>query len=283
MASINNDWFARLCDARVKKKTANESIFNDCKIAAEAGDVKAQAELSLMLYCGHGTEINLPDAYKWLEVAAVEDVFQVNMTFKQGREYGLAGAYFGLFVMWSTGTGVPQSDEMSIKNLKLAAKCGYAAAMHEIGSRHHIGLYGFEYSDKKAEKWFLKAIKHGSKSSYGALSNISASKGNFEKAFYYLNQAVHSDGYSVHCSDLAKMHLEGRGTKQNMTEALKWYYVAAVQTDFYNEDILKVMESMEKAKIEESIDEAKSWLNENENNLPHFVREFNCPTFLQWP
>jgi len=280
MANINNDWFARLCDARVKKEIVNQPIFNDCKISAEAGDVKAQAELSLMLYCGDGVEMNLPEAFKWLEAAATQDAMQLNMTFKRGRENGLPGAYFGLFVMWWMGVGVPQSEEMSNKNLKLAAKHGYAPAMHEIGSRHHIGLYGFEYSDKEAKKWFLKAIKHGSKSSDGALSDIYLSSNNFEKAFYYLTRAVHHDGYSVHYSDLAKMYLEGRGTNQDIIQALKWYYVAAVQTDYYNEDIVKVMELMEKSEIEKSIDEAKSWLIENENNLPRFMREFDSPTFL---
>lgn len=280
IAGEGNDWFARLCDARLKKKIVDHSIFNDCESFAKVGDVKAQAELSLMLYCGDGADMNLPEAFKWLEAAAEQDAIQVNMTFKRGREYNLPGAYFGLFVMWWMGVGVPQSDEMSNKNLKLAAKAGYAAAMHEIGSRHHIGLYGFEYSDIEAKKWFLKAVEHGSKSSYGNLSDIYSGNQNFERAFHYLTLAAHNDGYSVHYSDLAKMHHNGRGTTQNDMKALIWYYVAAVQTDYYNEDIVELVNSMEKAEVEQGIVEAERWLIENEKNLPNFVREFDRPTFL---
>jgi len=38
------------------------------------------------------------------------------------------------------------------------------------------------------------------------------------------------------------MLIEGRGTHTDKIEAFKWYYMAALQTDYYNKDILALME-----------------------------------------
>ena len=273
-------WLAGLMESRVTKVPISEKIFEGCKQAAEQGDPKAQAELSLLLYGRYVTGRNLIKAFKWLEKAADNDPIQLNMTYKRGREFDLPEAYFGLFVMWQLGIGVPKSEKMENKNLLLAAEKGYGPAMHKVGQRYNIGLYGFDLDDELAENWFLKSIDAGYTMSCGPLSAIYAKRNELESAFHFLERAVHVDGFSSYFAKLAFMLIEGRGTHTDKIEAFKWYYMAALQTDYYNKDILALMEEMTEQEIANGIEKAEFWIEEHESRLVRFIRTTQRPSFL---
>jgi|GEM_PF-2221324 len=277
---LDADWFDNLQKARADKTPISEILFKSCKHAALNGDVRAQAELSLMLYEGEGTAINPPEAFEWLSKSAQADPFEVNLTYKRGRSLEMPGAYFGLFIMWWVGVGVPADEELSSKYLRLAADSGYAAAQHEVGSNHLFGFYGFERDKKQAETWFLKAIENGSRKSFGPLSRIYKDRGNHKAAFKYLELTIHSDGYSLYYGDLANMYLNGLGTQVDKIQALKWYCVAAVQTEYFDNDLLSLKDTMSQKDISEAASLTENWLLKNELLLPRFTRRHERPTCL---
>ena len=277
--AVQGDWFAQLMDARTRKIEVSREIYDACREAALKDDAKAQAELSLMNFGGEGLENDSHEAMYWFKAAAT-DVFELNMTYNRGREFDMPAAYYGLFVMWWLGIGVPVDEEMSNKNLRLAAEKGCPPAMAEMGARYQLGLYSFDRDAEKAENWFLRAIEHGHLQSYGPLSSIVLRREEYDLAFKYLERAAHHDGYCAIYGDLANLLVTGQGTKIDHVEALKWYYVAGLRTEKYDSIAADLLASMTQGEIAEGIERATTWLTKNKGKVPRLILDFDRPKFL---
>ena len=119
------------------------------KLAAEAGDAKAQFNLGVMYDEGKGIPQDDAEAVKWYRLAA---------------EAGIAGAQCRLGRMYDFGEGVPQNYTEAMKWYRLAAEAGMEAAQFNLGDMYANGVAGVVPHDNRlAYMWYNIAAAQGKK------------------------------------------------------------------------------------------------------------------------
>ena len=117
------------------------------KLAAEAGDAKAQFNLGVMYDEGKGIPQDDAEAVKWYRLAA---------------EAGIAGAQCRLGRMYDFGKGVPQNYTEAMKWYRLAAEAGMENAQINLGEMYANGD-GVPHDNHLAYMWFTLATTQGKK------------------------------------------------------------------------------------------------------------------------
>jgi TPR repeat protein len=112
---------------------------------AKQGNARAQSNLGLMYYKGHGVPQNHKTAVKWYRLAAKQ---------------GYANAQSNLGFMYDKGRGVPQNKKTAVKWYRLAAKQGFARAQSNLGLMYYKG-HGVPQNHKTAVKWWNLSAKQG--------------------------------------------------------------------------------------------------------------------------
>ncbi len=109
---------------------------------------------------------------------------------------------------------------------KKAAEQGNPFAQNNLAFCYASGE-GVPQDYSKMEYWFIKAEENGSEEAFWSLgakySNIPQY---YNKAVYYLRKAAeqgHCDAQNI----LGDMYRDGKGVKKDLTEARKWYKIAA--------------------------------------------------------
>jgi len=131
--------------------------FEETKLLAEQGDVRAQSNLGAMYANGEGVPENDAEAVKWFRLAA---------------EQGMADAQYNLGVMYANGNGVPENDVEAVKWYRLAAEQGNANAQNNLGSMYANGE-GVPQNNIRAYVWFSVAAAQGNEIARDSRNRVS--------------------------------------------------------------------------------------------------------------
>jgi len=126
---------------------AYATALKEWKPLAETGDYRAQNNLGVMYFNGHGVTQDDKTALKW---------------YKKAAEQGDALAQFNLGDMYRRGEGVSKDYKTAVKWYKKAAEQGYADAQINLGWANYKGL-GVARNNTHALMWFNIAASQGSK------------------------------------------------------------------------------------------------------------------------
>ena len=91
---------------------------------AANGEERAQFNVGLIYYNGHGVEQNYEEARNWYRLSA---------------EQGNAEAQYDLGVMYEKGRGGEQDDAEAVRWFRLAANQGYAIAQYHLAVAYAFG------------------------------------------------------------------------------------------------------------------------------------------------
>ena len=131
--------------------------FNEIKIAAENGDVKAQMSLAVMYSNGLFTPRNQTESAKWIRKAADQGCSRAQRVLAEAYEKGVGG--------------VTQDEAEAVKWTRRAAEQGDPVAQAQLGKRYFEGR-GVQKSNEEALKWFRFAADQNQVGSQIWLGNL---------------------------------------------------------------------------------------------------------------
>jgi TPR repeat protein len=147
---------------------------------------------------------------------------------------GLAGAQFGVGLLYASGFGVPLDDDQALKWYSLAAEQGHGAAQCNLAVMHANG-WGVPQSSEEAFKWYSLAAEQG----------VVPAQVN-----------------------LAKMYSGGYGVELDNVQSLKWHDIAIKIGDNMptsrRDDVARAMSAEE---IAEAAALETAWLDNHQNLL----------------
>lgn len=230
--------------------------FNAALMAAEEGNIEAQAELAYCYAKGIGTEKDELQAFNWYYNAAEE---------------GDIDSQFNLGVMYAKGRGVKQSFTESFHWYKQAALSGDARAQATVAMMCNKGI-GTEKNESEALLWYTKSAQQGYPNSQFFVAECYAkgrgTERNYEEAFKWYNKAANQGHVNAQLK-LGFMYGKGLGTQRDDTEAYLWTKKAAEAGHPNAQYNLGVIYAKGRG-IEQNIDEAVKWytraLEQGEDN-----------------
>jgi TPR repeat protein len=158
---------------------------------ADQQDAAAAYYVGLAYWDGRGIERNPTTAVSYLRMAAY-------------REH--AGAQLMLAIAYEYGAGVPKDYRLAAQWMRSAAEKGDVTAQYYLGRYYRDGL-GVVQSDQQAYEWIRRSIEL---------------------------DASHQEAYRVSQDHLLEALLDlgaaaewGRGMRQDLVEAYKWYLLAS--------------------------------------------------------
>lgn len=198
----------------------------DLRRAAEAGEVKAEAELGKRYAEGIGV---------------ARDDAQAAIWYRRAAEKGDATAQVQLGVLLQKGRGVAQDDAAAIEWYRKAASQGDANAQCNLGYMYEYGR-GVIKDPREAANWYRKAANQGYPRGqinlgFMYVEGIGVPRDR-EAAFNWFRKAAER-GDPIGQFNLGLMYEGGNGVSQDLENAVKWYRKSAAQGDQDAKDALK--------------------------------------------
>ena len=183
-------------------------------IAAESGNVAAQASLGKRYLRGLGTEKHRKGAIYWLSQAA---------------ENGHAASQFLLAKAYGDRNHPDADDTLSFLWMERSASNGNQNAQFELGLMHERGRLTPK-NKELAFKWMKESSDNGNTFAMEHLAELYISGQGTEKnadAAIELYKKAHQKGSKDAALRLGKLFEDGLETPVNMEESIKWYKTAA--------------------------------------------------------
>jgi len=153
----------------------------ECRLRAEQGDAKAEANLGNMYSHGQGVPQDYAEAVRWYRKAAdqgdpegqdglafmysqgegvPQDLAESLRWYRKAANQGDANAQNYLGVTYFQGQGVPQDYAEALRWYHKAADQGYAKAQYNLGNLYYYGR-GVPQNRAETERWYHKAADQG--------------------------------------------------------------------------------------------------------------------------
>ncbi|KAG2208222.1 hypothetical protein INT47_006077 [Mucor saturninus] len=171
----------------------------------------AQYYIGIIYLRGHGVYVDYELALQWFAKSA-----------KNGYFLGK----FELSLMYFKGQGVPKQEKLAVQWLTDLADLGHVESQVELGCIHLQETLTF-CDFETAMGWFQKAANNNNNAQaqfnigwmyrYGLGVEI-----NHEIAFHWIEKSA-NQGYSMSQNMLGEMYSNGRGTTQDLNEAVLWF------------------------------------------------------------
>jgi TPR repeat protein len=195
------------------------SIFRDTLSKAKKGDVDAGYGVGQLYANGRGCDRNLSSAVLWYRKAA---------------EHGNIAAQAKLGICLFEGMGADSDPVGGVQWLIKAAEQGNAEAQSYLGFALLQG-WGVPMNYPKAFYWLEKAAKQGDSDAQGGMLGFAYTKAvaegaNVEPSWNALRRSAR-EGNRVSETYLGYICATGFGMTRDDTEALKWYFLAAGQSN----------------------------------------------------
>jgi len=174
--------------------------------AAEMGLAKAQYNLGLCYYDGHGVDVDYAQAAVWYEKAAaqghVRAQFNIGICYVHGRgveqdaakgvewfrqaaQQGDVNALCNLGNCYYHGIGVANDDGKAIECFSQAAEHGDSFAMYNMGNAYLHGR-GVPQDEKIALEWIVKSAAAGNPEAQKIVNEATESDSSYKTTFNYL-------------------------------------------------------------------------------------------------
>lgn len=217
---------------------------------ADAGMAENQYAMGMASLSGNGIPKDLPQALRWLQLAAAQDqpeaLAMLGAMFEEGTgvaadpqaafdyyrkaaELGDRGAQFDLGRHYRYGRAVQRDTAQALRWLRAAAEQGSGNAMASLGEMYRHGE-GMAQDFGQAEFWNRRAIFHGTTR---AIYNLALAYEHGESVpqddarAASLYRAAADQGNPEAQLNLGFFYETGRGVKQDMDAAINWYRKAA--------------------------------------------------------
>ncbi len=233
---------------------APEEAFEWYRKAADEGVGEAVYALARCCRTGVGTEESLDRAIAYLE---------------QGAEQEEPRCLTDLGLMYENGNGVEEDSTRAVDYMRRAAERNYGYAQFKMGDYYLFGYQPCMEDNKKAVEWYEKAVANGVPMAMLRMGDYYLydydRRKEPEKAFAYYKRAADSEWYN---EGLGLCYELGIGVEDNVTEAFKYYMLAAkadcvvamyrVGLCYYNE-----------VGVKKNLTEAYRWFNDaaNQDNV----------------
>ncbi len=225
------------------------SMIQPLTIAAEQGDVNAQAEIGKLYLVGKEVPQDVNKAIHFLTQAQLVEpkhpiaAFYLGKCYQKGEgvspnphkalelfklasEGGGFEAQATLGNYYRIGESVPKDLELALKWLNEAATQNNTDAQFGLGECYRLGE-GIEQSYKKAFQYYSSAAKQGHLLAINTLEVIPVEIPESRQESYYL--ALHGDASAQ--TDTGILYLEGKEVPQNLKVALTWLARAVKQNN----------------------------------------------------
>ncbi len=205
------------------------------EMAAFHNSCTGQYELGLLYLKGRGVEQDFERARLWFEQARVNKwsivldgvEIEPHATDRAFSNYELAHLYLN-------GLGVTRDVERGVELLQTAAEIGCGPALDDLGVLHCDGTLG-DPDWKSAVEWFRRGAEE--RDFWNAQRNLALCYWNGtgveqsdSLAFQWMKRAAsHWVEFSEAYFMMGWFHEDGIGTEQDVPEAVKWYYKAALK------------------------------------------------------
>jgi uncharacterized protein len=183
---------------------------------------------------------------------------------------GIAGAEFGLGVMYANGDGVAPDYGIAAGWFRKAADKNYAAAEFELG-RLYVNGHGVAKDYATALSWFRKAADQGSADGQFALGvmyqNGQGVVQDYATAANWYTKAAERDNPTAQYA-LGILYYQGEGVPKDLVTAYVWFELAAaggdkLQSPITSQNALSyrdlVATKMKKDQIAEAQKRARDW------------------------
>jgi len=203
------------------------NAFKCLKPAAEAGDINAQAYLSVCYDVGLGVEKNSELMIYWASKSALS---------------GNALAQSMLGDAYRLGNGVRQDAQQAFYWYKKAAGQGNLTATHNLGWCYENG-FGVKADEKQALEWYRRSVELGNDDSQKEVNRLTVSANdlnaqgdkffaaeNYTEALKFYRQAAEA-GHAGAQNSMGWCYQKGYGVKQDSAEAFRWYKKGAENGD----------------------------------------------------
>lgn len=217
----------------IKVRAIQRKLVDDaqaCRVRAEQGDAKAQADLARLYYQGEGVPQNYAEAFDWYRKAA---------------DRGSAKAQYRVGFMYDWGKGVQQDYTQAVSWSRKAADQGYANAQYVLGWNYYYGK-GVPQDYCEAARWYRKAADQGyaEAQSYLGYMYVHAEgvPQDYTEGVGWYRKAA-DQGHARAESALGYAYSIGAGVPLDYVQSARWYRRAAGQGDDYARRALSAMNS----------------------------------------
>jgi len=167
-----------------KAKATEQKLAEDasaCRVRAEHGDAKAEAQLAYMYSHGEGVPQSYDEAFRWRHKAAdqgyangedglgymylhgqgvPQDYSEALLWYHKAAGQGDAHGQDSLGLMYEQGQGVSQDYSEALRWYRKSADQGYASAQYNLGNMYYYGR-GVQQDRAEAVRWYRKAADRG--------------------------------------------------------------------------------------------------------------------------
>ncbi len=169
------------------------------------------------------------------------------IAFEKAAMLGSSIAQFSLGEMYRSGIGVKQDIKKSNELITQAAQNGHAEAQFLLFSLYRKGV-DLPKNEKIALQWLERAVEQDYLNAQVAYSVLLVSDKEYHQAFQVLQKAVKNKGDYKQIATaqflLGELYATGRGTRQDLTEALKWTKMGASGGNVFAQNSLGDMYEM---------------------------------------
>jgi TPR repeat protein/S1-C subfamily serine protease len=197
-----------------KNKRISADTAESCRKAAVRGHVESQLLVGVMYFNGIGFEENVPEAVRWLKLAA---------------QHGNRDAMAELGRLYDLGVGLTKDPARATAYFQQAAELGSAEAQFQLGVRYQVGSL-VPQDDAKAIELYQRAAENGDRDAQYLLSFAYLYGNNVpkdpDKAFKLLIEAGRR-GHPVAQLMVARAFARIRDEPKTILSAVSWYEAAA--------------------------------------------------------
>ncbi|MBP5265256.1 MAG: SEL1-like repeat protein [Lachnospiraceae bacterium] len=203
-------------------ETYGSDIYDNLKIAYDAGNLDAMFYMGYIQERGIGVERDLDAAVKKYQAVAK------NTSDKIWDQYAINSAHTRLGILYMGGKWFAPDEAMALEQFQIAADNGYAMAQYYMGILYQMGL-GVDRDYETALNWFELATSQDYAPAICQMGYIYFNglgvDANYGQAAYYQKLAA-AQGYVPAQINLGYMYENGYGVDQNLETALAYYKLA---------------------------------------------------------
>ncbi len=185
----------------------------ELQAAAKKRDPAAQYQLGRRYLLGLGTPADEKEGFKLLKDAADKGINNYE-------------AMHMVAVCYATESGVKKSERDAFKYFEKAATGGLAEAQFKLGTAYESGLLNLKPDASTAAKWYLAAAKQGHSRAQYKYARLIYQTQDYPAAAEWFRKAA-EQGLIEAQVWTGGLYSTGQGVSKDMTEAYKWYLIAA--------------------------------------------------------
>ena len=173
----------------------------------------------------------------WMGTDVTADYPKAKYWFERAAKQGNSQSINALGAMNYLGQAMPKDNKKAEEYYLLAVKGGSKQAKLNLGDIYREGGFGIDIDYDKALHWYQLGIVDEPDRAYNGISLVYMTQGKYEQAYEYLVKAVNL-GYPQAQNNLGYYYDAGIFVEQDKEKAKYWYEKAVSQGDVLTKENL---------------------------------------------